>query len=1199
MRKSSSWFVFIAIVIAMIATPVLRAQESLRTSRVVAQINENQLVTLGGHVVPWATRANDQGVAPDDLKLDLHMMLKRSDAQEAELQKLLADQQNRKSANFRKWLTPEEYGKKFGVSDADLAKVTAWLTAHGFTVEKVSKGNNVILFAGTSAQVKEALHTTLHQYKVRDEFHYANASNPMVPAALAPVISGFYGLNDMKPKPMHTKAKVAQVKRSANGWNVAKVKSVENGSSGNAKSDFEWTDPLFGSSWHLLAPADFATIYNVTPLYKTLDGSDQTIAIVSGSDINPQDVDRFRANFNLPPKKLNIYYAGTNPGLVPGVEGEADLDVEWSGAIAPNATVDLVVSPDVTSSIFYIVDNNLAPVMSISYGECELGLQIAGNAYFSELYKQAASQGITVLAAAGDSGSDSCDQGNSISSYGLSVSGWASTPYNVAVGGTDFPVNVLGQASDYWSSTNDQNDFHSALKYVPEAPWNDTCASPEVLAAAQTYPDWVADTTNELLCNDPNAYQFVSVVGGSGGASNCTNTDTLDPTQCTAGYSQPAWQIGVPGVPTDSRRHLPDVSFFSGDGIWSSAYMFCESDATAEGVCDITNPDDVRYNLAGGTSFASPAFAGIVALLNQKTNSWLGNINYTLYKLAATQFSDPTLKDACKADSTTGNDSCIFHDITQGGNSVPCLVGTPDNPPDGKCSVTNSSDQLGVLSGYSAGGGYDDASGLGSLNAYNLVNNWPGSLAATQTTLTLTSTNANYGMSFGGTVKVTAASGTPTGTVTLMYKDSNGKTYAGWAPNDLNNGVASVSSVQMPIGTYKVYARYGGDAVYGASASSDQSVTVSPAVTTLVLNANRTSVAETDRTQLMATIKAPSFGSSPTGSVVFTNTTTGAVIDTVQVTAYTDASTGYSYAQAMTSAGTGTLTHGSNQITATYSGDSNYLAATGSAPAIQYTGGFSIAASSSTLTLGPGANTGNTVVFTLTPSAGTLSPSSIKFTCPGTMPAGVTCQFSAPTAGSNGTVSSTLTLVLNSPLAQNSPAPVLPMGHGLTYFAMMIVGGVFVTVPRKRSAVIAMMLVLVLLTMFSFGCGGSSSKSTPVAPTMTTTLTVSNPTPALNSAVTLKATLSNSAATGNVSFFDGTNLLGSAAVSGGSASITTSSLPIGTRKLTAAYGGDSTYPAATSTPVSVDVTFTSTIMAQAINTTTGDMAQQSVTITVK
>ena len=1223
MRKSSISLVIVAIVMAMIVIPahLLCAQDTstLRTSRVLAPINEQQLVTLGGHLVPWARSENDLGAAPDSMQVQsMHLMLKRSDSQESALQKLLAEQQNPKSANYHKWLTPEEYGTQYGVSDADLAKVASWLTSHGFTVEKVAKGNNAIRLSGTAGQVKEAFHTTLHQYRVGSETHFANATNPMIPAALAPVIAGIQGMNDMKPKPLHTTPGIATLTKGAKGWAVKDVKPAE--SAAGAKPEFEFNDGT--QNWHLVSPGDFATIYGVAPVWNTYDGTGQTIAIVSESDINPKDIDSFRANFALPATKLNIIYEGPNPGMNGG-EGEADLDVEWSGAIARNATIDLVVSSNVTDSIFYIIDNSLAPVMSVSFGECELGLGGAGNTFFEELYKQGASQGITELVAAGDSGSDSCDQDGQSSFYGLSVSGWASTPYNVAVGGTDFPVNILGTASNYWNTTNDANDMHSAKSYVPEAPWNNSCASPEVLALAQLmaqkdptdFSAWASDTTNEALCNDTNPAgpggqysaqsYFLNVVGGGGGVSNCTISSNQDPTTCAGGYAQPAWQSGVPGVPSDSKRHLPDVSFFSGNGAFASGLVFCESDVTPDGTCNINN-GDVMYNIAGGTSFASPAFAGIVALLNQKTGSSLGNINYTLYQLAGSQFTDPTKSNSCQSDAITGTDTCIFHDVTKGGNAVPCWVGpgSVDNPPNGLCTPTISSDQYGVLSGYSSGVGYDSASGLGSINAYNLINNWPGSQAAAQTTLTLTSgANPTYGVGIGGTVTVTGASGTPTGLVTLMYRGSNGTPESAMNASDLTSGSATVTaSPIIPPGTYKVFARYSGDATYAASASADQSVTIAPAATSLVLNASRTSVGENQSTQLAVTLQAPSFGNSPTGNVVFTNTTTGAVIGVIPVSGYTDSSTGYSYARAIVSAGAGALVTGPNQITATYAGDTNYSTASASAPAVQYTGGFSIAASSSTLTLSPGATSGNAVVFTLTPSSGgTISASSIKLSCPGTLPAGVACQFSAPAAGANGTVSSTLTLVLNSPLAQSSPQIEIHRWFAPYYLAMLLMGGVFVAVPRKRSAMITIALILTLAAVFfSFGCGSSSKSSTaPATPTVTTTLTASSATPALNSPVILKATLSNSAATGTVSFFDGTNLLGSAAVSNGAASLTTSSLPVGTGTLTATYSGDSTYPAATSAAVSVDVTFTSTITVQAVDNTTGNIAQQNVNLTVK
>jgi hypothetical protein len=1200
MRKSSFSFVLVAIVLAIISAPIVFAGEppssALRTYRVVAPINENQVVMLGGHLVPWATTANDLGVAAGNMKVELRMTLKRSDAQEAALQALLAEQQKPKSDNYRKWLTPEEYGAKFGISDSDLAKVTAWLTSHGFVVDSVAKGNNMIRFSGTHAQVQQALHTTLHQYKVGSEVHYANVSNPVIPAALAPVISGFHGLNDMKPKPLHTTVpKLATRKKGETSWHV---KPLEGGSNG-VTPQFEWQ--YDNSSWHLVSPGDFATIYNVQPVYDTYDGTGQTIAIVGESDILPRDVDAFRAAFGLPATKLNVIYDGPNPGLDFFSENEADLDVQWAGAIAKNATIDLVVSQDVSNAIFYAIDNNIAPVLSVSWGECELYLGSSGNTFISELYKQAASQGITVIAATGDSASAGCDIGLPFSKNGLSVSGFASTPYNVAVGGTDFPVNWMGNASTYWDNSNSVSDQHSALSYIPEAPWNSTCASSEVLALTMTLPEFAADTTNELLCNDSNAqYALLNTVGGSGGASNCTDTATNNPADCKSGYPQPSWQTGMTA---DSRRQIPDVSFFAGSGLWYSAYIFCESDRTPDGATCFG--DNQQYNLGGGTSFSAPAFAGIVALLNQKTNSRLGNINYNLYDLAAQQFNDPNRKDACKVGDTTGSDApgCVFHDLTQGNIRVPCWKGSVDNPPDGVCSPADDANLFGILSGYDAGAGFDMASGLGSINAFNLLNSWPAdNRATTQTTLTLTASTLNYGTKIGGTVTVSGTSGTPSGLVTLMYKDASGNIHSGQDATELVNGTANLPlTVVPPAGNYTAYARYAGDdSAYLPSVSAQQAVTISRAVTTVELSASRTSVAERQSARLEATIKSLSLGDNITGTVTFKNVTTGAVIDTVAISPYTDAGTGYAYGQATTYADVMSLVRGDNQITATFSGDTNYLVASGSAPTIQYTGGFSISASSTSLTLSPGATSGNTVTVTLTPSPGlTLSPSSITLSCPGTLPAGVTCQFSAPTATPNGSVYSTLTFALGSPLAQNSPSSLFPHHTELaTLLTMTIVGGVFVVIPRKRPAMIAIGLVLVFVMALSFGCGGGTHKATPPV-TTTLTLSSSSMTPALNSPVTLTANVSNSSATGTVSFFDGGKLLGSTAVNNGIAVIATSSLPVGARSITATYSGDSKYPAATSSALAVDVTFSTTVTAQAVHAVSGNFGQVALNLTVK
>lgn len=1214
-RKNSLSLVFVAIVVVMIAMPMHvtyaadNSTESLRTSRIVAQINEQQLVTLGGHVVPWATSGNDTGVAPDGMTLDgMLLMLKRSDAQEAALRTLLAEQQNSKSANYHKWLTPAEFGARFGLSDSDLAKVTAWLTVHGFTVGEVSKAGNVIRFSGTNAQLFAAFHTRMHLYKVAGEIHYANASNPSIPAALAPVIAGFASLNDKEPKPLHTTPQLVTRKIGSKLWQPVNSGESPTNLEKGIHAQFEGT--LGSAEYHLLGPSDFATIYNVLPLWGAgYDGTGQTIAIVSPTDINPKDVDTFRATFGLPATKLNIIYTGTNPGIRSSYEDEADLDVEWAGAVAKNATIDLVVgsSSSATSGLIlameYIVDNNLSPIMSISYGECELALESSGNAFIAELYKQAASQGITVLVAAGDAGSAACDQGEIYASYGLDVSGYASTPYNVAVGGTDFSVN-FSSASTYWSSSSADTTLLSAKSYIPETPWNNSCASPEVLAAAQTYTDWSADTTPELLCNDSTAQaDFLDVVGGGGGVSNCTSTTSTDVTECSGGYAQPSWQSGVLGVPSDSLRHLPDVSLFSGSGMWESAYVYCESDRTPDGACNVNNTD-LEYMVAGGTSFATPALAGIVSIINQKSGSQQGNINYTLYNLAATQFNDTDKLAACKSNvANTTSNSCTFYDITDGSNAEPCLAGSADAPPNGVCTVSNSSDSYGILSGYSSGTGYDMATGLGSINAYNLLSNWPGSLASTTTALNLTTgSTLAYGVPLGGTVTVTPASGagTPTGTITLLYKNAAGTSYGTESSADLTNGSGTVTTDTMPVGSYSLYARYAGDATYSASASSTTAVTISQAATSVALTSNRTTVAENESAHLVATVKSSSLGENPTGTIVFTNTTTGATVGTVGVSAITDATTGYSYSQAILSLGGTGLVQGSNIITATYSGDTNYTGSTGATSSINYTGGFSMTVSSSSLTLSPGATSGNTVGITLTPSAGTtLSASSVAFSCPSTLPNGVTCSFSTPVANGSGGVTSTLTIGLSSPLAQVIPMRMNSRHSGFCVdLAIMAFGGVFLVAFRKKYAGIVMCLILVPLLAFNIGCGGGGNRKTGPQTTITV-LQSSSSTPALNSAVTLKAMTFSSEATGTVSFFDGTTLLGSAVLKKGTASLTTSSLAIGTRTLTATYAGDANYAASTSAAISVDVTLTTAITAQALDVTTGNLGQQNISLTVK
>ncbi|WP_058189093.1 Ig-like domain repeat protein [Terracidiphilus gabretensis] len=1176
--------------------PRANAQSSVTPEARISQaISDHSLVRLTGNTPPFTHKANDLGVAADDLSLrHLQLVLKHSDTQEAALEKLLHDQQKSGSASYHKWLTPQVFGATYGVSDSDISKVTAWLDQHGFTVEGVSNGRNVITFSGTQAQLRSAFHTEMHQYSINGQTHYANATDPMIPAAIAPVVTGFASLTTYGKTPLHTTPQMAR--RAAGGkWQQYAQQPTMRSQTAIKSASPQFTAAINGSNYYFLAPGDFGTIYNVKPVWnQKIDGSGQTIAIVAQSDVNPADVDAFRTAFNLPEKKLNTIYVGENPGYTgDSTEGEADLDVEWSGAVAPNATIDLIVSGQtntgggVTEAAQYAVDNNVAPILSVSWGGCELALGASGNQFFNDMWQQAAAEGITVLVAAGDSGSASCDQNQELSFYGEQVSGFASTPYNTAVGGTDFSGNY-GHTSQYWGSTN-AADGSSALSYIPESPWNETCASTLVLVAAQQN-GFSADTTNEALCNDfSNGAPFLNTAGGGGGASRCTQSDASDPSSCTGGYPRPDWQLSVPGMPQNGVRNLPDVSFFAGSGLWGSAYLFCQSDSTPDSTCNYQN-GDLAYLTAGGTSFATPAFAGVVALMNQKAQGSLGNINYSLYQMGAAQYGS--------------NGPAVYHDITTDNNATPCLAGNVAVPPGTLCSVTNPDDEVGMLPDYNANVGYDLASGLGSADVSALLNAWSnaiGGLSNSTTTLNLSGTALVYGASLKAQVQVAAASGAkvPTGAVALFDQDTATGTPLGNA--QLANGAAAVMENMLSAGTHILYARYTGDGSFGVSTSSTSSVTVSQAATAMTLGSSQSTVAPGGSVLVKVNIGTATSAASPTGSVVLTDTTTGKTLTTVPLLASTDTS-GNSIANAAVSVPGQWLANGANVISATYAGDTNYTGSTNSLT-VSYTAPFALTLPQATLTLSPGSTTGNTMAITVTPAAGTtLNPSSLIFGCPGTLPTGMTCSFSTPVAASSGAVSSTLTITLSGPLAaQSQPRTIALLGTGaMTGLACIVLLGL---PGRKRRFHFVVLLATISVFAFVTGCTNGSKPNVANTGTSATALSVSSASPALGSAVTLTASVgsatgSGGSPSGTVTFEDGTNVLGTGSVSGGSATLTTSSLAIGNHSIVASYGGDSTFTGSNSAATAVDVTLTAPVTVQVMDNA-GNIAAQSLTVTVQ
>jgi len=598
-RYRSTLFVFISGAL----TATLHAQ----SDRIGPRIDNSRMIVLAGHVPPRARPEFDQGPVAASFPMQaVTIYLKPSADQQTSLQQLLAGQQNPASADYHKWLTPEQYAARFGVSQNDVSKISAWLQSQGLQVQRVARSRTWIEFSGTAQQVGDTLRTQIHQYLENGELHYANSTDPSIPAALSDIVLGLRGLNDYRLKP--------RSRVRANGQRATT-----------------------GSGDHQMAPDDFATIYDVARLYTAgIDGKGQKLVVVGQTDIKLSDITAFRNQFNLPAIDLQqkLVPGQTDPGISQNDLPEADLDIEWSGAVARNATIIYVNSGNVVTSLQYAVDQAYAPVITMSYGACE-GSDLIDLPSERQIAQQANSEGITWLASSGDNGAADCEYVGpnatpTVAEDGLAVDAPGSIPEVTSMGGTEFNE---GNGS-YWSNTNTANGA-SALSYIPEMVWNDTGYG-------------------------------AGLAAGGGGASIF--------------FPKPLWQTG-PGVPNDSFRHVPDLSIASSNE-HDGYYVYTGG----------------SMQIYGGTSLAAPTMAGIVTLLNQylvssgvQKQAGSGNINPTLYRMAE-------------------NSPGVFHDVTVGNNIVPCVIGSPD------CST-------GTM-GYSAGPKYDQASGLGSPDAYNFVHQW-------------------------------------------------------------------------------------------------------------------------------------------------------------------------------------------------------------------------------------------------------------------------------------------------------------------------------------------------------------------------------------------------------------------------------------------------------------------------------------------
>jgi hypothetical protein len=764
--------------------------------------------TLEGSLMPAVRLSSDLGrMEPSAPMKHMALHFAPADAQQADLKTLLAALQDPKSPLYHKWLTPAQFQQRFGRPAAEVAMAQAWLKSQGFTIE--SAGPDLVRFSGTAAQVESAFQTQMHRYVLGDKRYFANATAVRLPKSLAGMVRSIAHLNSLRPTPLHRTQASMQL-----------------------RPNLTTTDGT-----HYTVPADVQTIYDLNAIYSAgYTGAGQTIAVVGQSLIDPDDIALFHASFggNANLIMTLVPFTGDSAVASSDDEGESDLDIEYAGSIAKDATINFVyVGNDGSSGAFdameYAIRFGIAPIISISYGACEtMAGQVDVDTY-GFFMDEAAIQGQTLIAASGDAGATACDSGNTEAFEGLAVQFPSDSPDVTGVGGTEFNEGT----GTYWNSANGAGEG-SAIGYVPEMVWNDDATSPSLAASG-------------------------------GGAS------TL--------FTKPEWQIGTE-VPSDGARDIPDISLDSSNE--HDPYFYCGAPDENGNNC----ADGYVY-VAGGTSFAAPIFAGVTALIDQATASTgQGNLNPTLYPLAV---SAPS----------------AFHDITLGNNDSPCIPGSTDCP-SGTTEI-----------GYSAGVGYDQATGLGSIDGLLLAKAFPNygtgvSLAGSYTTLAYipTAPDAGSTITFTAMVSTTSTSAAVSGSFQFLV-DGNPT----GDPVPLSGGTASYSSTPLTSGIHIVVAQYMGSSLVGGSAASAVlNVTPLPATNTLVTIAPGVPTAATPIT--VNTMTTSATAGTPSGTVDLS-------VDG------NDTNNPVTIAGGKTVVTLPALTAGAHTITALYSGDTSFSSSSG------------------------------------------------------------------------------------------------------------------------------------------------------------------------------------------------------------------------------------------------------------------------------
>jgi len=1141
---------FLKVLLPLVASTLCFAAQS---DRIAGTIDSSQGIPLAKSLHPQAQPQYDLGPADPSLKLTyMTLLMAPSPSQQKALDQLLAQQQDRSSANYHKWLTPQQFADRFGLSQNDVNKVAAWLQSEGFQILSVGGGRNAVSFSGTAAQVQRAFGTEIHNYKILGEEHFANSTPLMIPATLNGIVSSVLGTHSFLPRP-------ASQKRSFSGRR-------------NSRPDYFDVNFIFPN---FLAPGDIATIYDINALYNAssaIDGTGQKLAIVGQTDVYLADINDFRAGFGLNQisgctsnangvvtacSATNFQYVLVAGSVDPGTTfacgdlGEADLDIEWSGAVARNAQIVYVNSPvtwnasctsgtggGVTASLNAVINPPsgpaLAPVVSMSYGACEAQ---AGD--LETLLQQGNAEGVTIMNSSGDLGAATCDFNPPNSSRpfspaigGLAVSYPASSPEVTGVGGTSISLanDSYPFPSAFWSTSIGANGG-TAVSYIPELVWNDDeglaqyCHAPfsgDTFCVQPGTSGWVPLTSSATAAQ---VQEDIWLSIGGGGASNCF---TQNGTVCQAGFPQPTWQQGlsVPSAPAGV-RYSPDVSLFASPNF--PGYIFCTAQnppsvSTSTCVNGITFGIENFGSIVGGTSASSPVFAGIVTLLNQYLGAnGLGNINPMLYTLAA--------------NSSNG----AFQPVTSGDNNVTCQPNTPSIQP-----TTIQCPAAGVM-GYSASNfdpttHYNLVTGLGSIDANKLFSAWAAARSASSITITPSATNVSVGSSESFAVAVTPATGV--GTVSFSTVNNGVTTVLGTATLNVpyppsQNGTATFTTTSLPGGSNSVTATYEGDTSNKASMSASTAITVTGFDFTLGAgSASPTSVPAGQSVSVTLTVTPVN---ASTQTVNFTNSAnspnftpgsctaglpTGALCSFNPTSVTLDGNPAHPMTVILTITTAANMPLGAQTITVTgtpSSGGGISRNATANLAVIATNQSFTLSSTNgATFPVALGgtasvqvavAGTGSPIPFVSTSMSNPTTALPLTYACTGVpaLPASeIACQIS-PSNGQNVSAAAVTVSLVTTP----ATAQLRPFGSSRIFYALLLpglFGVVFLAGSRTRGIrLLSLIVVLGFSTLWLSACGGGGGgnniQPNPGTPpgmyTVTISATTGGANPVPNSGLTI------------------------------------------------------------------------------------------------